>query len=255
AARTAFKQFSEPLLNAFEHDVAHDLGSMASAAEKLNETIKNIVELNRTNMQRCNDTVSSIETLTSNLTELGQITRHIESFVSVITDVSRKTKLLALNAAIEAARAGQQGRGFAVVAEEVRKLADDSKQAAQQVSESVQEIQRAIERVDTVVGSADAGLSGVREVTVDAQRVLAGVVAGLGRTVAFVEQVAESVGVESSALDGLLSDMGEIHGHAASALTEATQSAEDGAARDAALAAASRMAARMRTLAAGSAAS
>jgi len=50
---------------------------MASAAEKLNETIKNIVELNRTNMQRCNDTVSSIETLTSNLTTPGAVVRAV----------------------------------------------------------------------------------------------------------------------------------------------------------------------------------
>lgn len=166
AARTAFKQFSEPLLNAFEHDVAHDLGSMASAAEKLNETIKNIVELNRTNMQRCNDTVSSIETLTSNLTELGQITRHIESFVSVITDVSRKTKLLALNAAIEAARSGEYGRGFNVVASEVKALANEAEDATKRVTQQANEIQmaiaNAIRQVDgsqKLVQAIDAGVA------------------------------------------------------------------------------------------------
>jgi methyl-accepting chemotaxis protein len=58
-------------------------------------------------MQRCRDTVSSIEALTRNLADLAQTTRQIESFVKVITDVSRKTKLLALNAAIEAARSGE----------------------------------------------------------------------------------------------------------------------------------------------------
>lgn len=144
AARTAFKQVSEPLLNAFEHDVTQDLDSMAGAAEKLDTTIKSIVELNRGNMQRCQETVSSIGTLTTNLAELSQITRHIESFVKVITDVSRKTKLLALNAAIEAARSGEYGRGFNVVANEVKALANEAEQATRQVTVQAGEIRAAI---------------------------------------------------------------------------------------------------------------
>lgn len=144
AARTAFKQVSEPLLNAFEQDVTHDLDSMAGAAEKLDTTIKSIVELNKGNMQRCQDTVSSIETLTVNLNELNQITRHIESFVKVITDVSRKTKLLALNAAIEAARSGEYGRGFNVVANEVKALANEAESATMQVTRQAGEIRTAI---------------------------------------------------------------------------------------------------------------
>lgn len=144
AARTAFKQASEPLLKAFEHDVGHDLESMAGAAEALDTTIKNIVDLNRGNIRRCQATVSSIETLTANLDELGQITRHIESFVKVITDVSRKTKLLALNAAIEAARSGEYGRGFKVVAGEVKALATEAEEATRQVTVQAGEIRAAL---------------------------------------------------------------------------------------------------------------
>ena len=58
----------------------------------------------------------------------------IDGIVGTISTIAAQTNLLALNAAVEAARAGEQGRGFAVVAEEVRKLAEGSKSAAETIA-------------------------------------------------------------------------------------------------------------------------
>ncbi|WLR49793.1 methyl-accepting chemotaxis protein [Bacillus tianshenii] len=84
------------------------------------------------------ETVSSVS---SSIHSLGKRSEEIGNIITVITSLAEQTNLLALNAAIEAARAGEHGKGFAVVAEEVRKLAEQSNQSAQQITGLVHAIQ------------------------------------------------------------------------------------------------------------------
>lgn len=98
---------------------------------------------------------NSIEVLNVRSQEIVQI-------LNVISDIASETNLLALNAAIEAARAGDAGKGFAVVAEEVRRLAEQSNQSAEQIAVLVDQIQKATEAsvltMKTVIEEVEIGI-------------------------------------------------------------------------------------------------
>lgn len=78
--------------------------------------------------------------VTLSVTGLFNKSGEINNIIETITNIASQTSLLALNAAIEAARAGSEGRGFAVVAEEVRKLADESSNAAYNIGNIINEV-------------------------------------------------------------------------------------------------------------------
>ena len=103
----------------------------------------------------------STEEVTSAIRSLAGKSEEIGGIVSTIGGIAEQTNLLALNAAIEAARAGEQGRGFAVVAEEVRKLAEESQQAAGTISSLIEQIQgetsRTVQLVEDAAARSQAG--------------------------------------------------------------------------------------------------
>jgi methyl-accepting chemotaxis protein len=86
---------------------------------------------------------AQMEAIAESIVSLSEQSQSIGEIIIVVSNLAEQSNLLAVNAAIEATRAGEQGKGFAVVAQEVKSLAEQSKQATSQVRAILKDIQKA----------------------------------------------------------------------------------------------------------------
>lgn len=119
---------------------AQKVSQLASEGQKAILSIADVIVQTR---EKADVTFQIVEKLSESAKNIGEI-------VDTINSIAEQTNLLALNAAIEAARAGEAGRGFAVVADEIRKLAEESKQATQNIANILRGI------VDNSMKASDA---------------------------------------------------------------------------------------------------
>ncbi|MBP8629937.1 MAG: methyl-accepting chemotaxis protein, partial [Negativicutes bacterium] len=176
--------------------VSNSAGETAGTAKNGEASIKDAVTQMKTIEVKTNATATVIGELEDKSKQIGHI-------VEVISAIAGQTNLLALNAAIEAARAGEAGRGFAVVAEEVRKLAEQSQDAAKQITTLISEVQSKTDSAVTFMHDSK------KEVDTGA-----GVVAEAGRNFneiyQKVSQVAEQVHEISAAIEEITSGTNEV---------------------------------------------
>ena len=155
------------------------------------------------------------------VTKLGERSKEIGQIVDTISGDRRATNLLALNAAIEAARAGEQGRGFAVVAEEVRKLAEQSQDAAKQIAKLISEIQGDTDKAVVAMSEGTREVKVGTEVVTTAGRAFKEIATLVTQVSEQVKEISAAIQQMASGSQQIVSSVKEIDGLSKTALGEA----------------------------------
>ena len=148
------------------------VGEVRQVAEVANQKAKSVldsaqksVQIAQTGRKSVEDTIVGMQRIQGQMGEvaesivrLSEQSQAIGEIIATVTDLAEQSNLLAVNAAIEAAKAGEHGRGFGVVAQEVRSLAEQSKQATMQIRSILGDIQKA---TSTAVMAAEQGANAV----------------------------------------------------------------------------------------------
>lgn len=134
---------------------ARDVAERSRESVKVSSGGRHASQATMTKMDVARQQMESVSTTVERLREQSMT---IERIISAVQDLADQSNLLAVNASIEAARAGEQGRGFAVVAQEIKTLADQSKESTQEVRSILEDIRQ---RVNAVVGATDQGRKAV----------------------------------------------------------------------------------------------
>ncbi|NLK87858.1 MAG: methyl-accepting chemotaxis protein [Clostridiaceae bacterium] len=190
--------------------VSQSYGSVMDETDnihKLNDIGLNSVIILR---QKSAESFNSTEKIFSVVENLTNTTKDIGKFVQSIEDIAEQTNMLALNAAIEAARAGEAGKGFAVVAEEVRQLADQSRQSTEEIinlMESIsEESQMAIKAMDLMRNASEE-----QNIAVDStNKAFDDIANGIGTIVEKIKAVNDAVLVMQRDKDNVISAIENI---------------------------------------------
>ncbi|OBY78662.1 hypothetical protein BBG47_15315 [Paenibacillus sp. KS1] len=147
------------------HDLTHSIASQMSnvidANGQMDHSVQAVAEsstLGASNMtslmSRTTSTGDMMRSLATKVNTLSDSTQSIRKILDVLHNMTKQTNILSLNATIEAARAGTAGKGFMVVADEIRNLADQSRQSIDIVGQITEKIQ--LEITETVTALSEA---------------------------------------------------------------------------------------------------
>ncbi len=173
--------------------------SCESGMEIIANLVKNMTEISSS----ADSTFTSIDALTLRSDE-------ISSTLNVITEIAAQTNLLALNAAIEAARAGEAGRGFAVVAEEIRKLAEDSKDSANRIDRVIKDVQKDVSSASVTIERMKSNVNNGNEATHRAQDVFESISISSQETLSFSKEVLVSAENQQKSIGEVVENIAKI---------------------------------------------
>ena len=221
--------------------IAQTSNKTSDAAQKGSKLMENAVD----SMGRIETSVMASADVVK---KLGEDSRQIGQIVETIAAIAQQTNLLALNAAIEAASAGEYGKGFAVVAEEVRKLAAQSQESAEQIKEHINSVQKdteeAIQVMQAGTNEVKAGTTAIREVGEQFGNIFS-MVNGIRTQMDEINSSVQTVSKEAAAIVKMVDSIDEISKKTADNMKAISSSTEEQSASNEEIAAASQALSKM----------
>lgn len=185
-------------------DTSDTLSQLSAASEVLvssnNSSLSQLEEINGLK----NNVMNDASLMSGQIQQLVEMANHVSEIVNSVKGIAEQTNLLALNASIEAARAGEHGRGFAVVAQEIRKLAENTKQSLEGMNSFVENIHRAAADGKK---SMDSTMSSTEEMS----RKLETVTETIGKNVDMLYTTIDDVKAINQSMEGVKTAASEIN--------------------------------------------
>lgn len=204
--------------NAVE-DIAQKAQNGAQSAAEIMDRASKLRETANESYKVAHELISSVDVKVKNAIDKSKAVEQISALADGILQIASQTNLLALNAAIEAARAGEAGKGFAVVADQIRKLAEDSKNTVTQIQAVTKTV---VDAVDNLKNSSGETLQFIEDQVVPDYKNMVATGEQYSRDAQMVDELVSDFSATS---EELLASIREI----TKAVNEVTRASNEGA--------------------------
>jgi methyl-accepting chemotaxis protein len=162
---TATEQMSANIqsISSTAEEMSQNVNAVASSIEQMSMTLNDVAGSAREGSDVASKAMEMSNAALDTMNVLGKAAKDIGEVTALIKRIAEQTNLLALNATIEAASAGDAGKGFAVVANEIKELANQSAQAAEDIAKRIEGVQTNTEEAVKVIADISGVINSMNE--------------------------------------------------------------------------------------------